>query len=504
MSTYDYVIVGSGSSGSVLAYRLSEDPDAQVLVLEAGAAEVAETVDIPYRWAEHHFTDIDWTYWSSPQRALDDRKIYLAAGKLIGGSTNLYHMIHIRGNPADFDNWAYHGCPGWSFDDVLPYFQKLQNQEDDTNPTAGKNGPINVINPRDHSPNPLSQAFIDSCVELGYPLSEDFNVNALGAGYHHLDMKDGKRFGARSAYLEPALMRPNVALSARSQATRLLFEGTRCVGVEYLQDGERKEVRASSEVLLCAGGVQSPKLLLLSGIGRPEHLQKFDIPVVVNLPGVGENFHDHALVVAPVSLCHRETPEPHNQMSECALFAKSEEGWLVPDLQIGFIHRAQFQPKPNPKLIAILPGLTRPLSRGSLRLVSADPLEQPLADPNFMAEESDLRRLIQAFELAREIGHTKPLAEWIDRETFPGPEMKSPDQVRDFVRQNLGSYYHYIGSCKMGTDNMSVVDTHLRVYGVEGLRVTDASVIPTAPTGNCQTPVLMIAERAAEFIKQGG
>jgi choline dehydrogenase len=255
-----------------LAYRLSEIPEATVLVLEAGEAQMSETVDIPYRWTEHFFTDIDWAYMSVPQPALGNRPIYSAAGKGVGGSTNLYHMIHIRGHALDYDNWAYHGCTGWKWEDVLPYFKKLENQEDNTNPTAGKGGPINVINPKNHHPNPLSQTFIDACLELGYPYTEDFNANLTGVGWHHLDMKDGKRYGARSAYLEPALTRSNVTLSPRSFATRLLFEGKRCVGVEYVQDNERKEVRANHEVILCASGLQSPKLLMLSGIGRAEHL----------------------------------------------------------------------------------------------------------------------------------------------------------------------------------------------------------------------------------------
>jgi choline dehydrogenase len=499
-----------------LAYRLSEIPEATVLVLEAGEAQMSETVDIPYRWTEHLFTDIDWAYMSVPQPALGNRPIYSAAGKGVGGSTNLYQMIHIRGHALDYDNWAYHGCTSWKWEDVLPYFKKLENQEDNTNPTAGKGGPINVINPKNHHPNPLSQTFIDACLELGYPYTEDFNANLTGVGWHHLDMKDGKRYGARSAYLEPALTRSNVTLSPRSFATRLLFEGKRCVGVEYVQDNERKEVRANHEVILCASGVQSPKLLMLSGIGRAEHLRPFNIPVIVDLPGVGENFHDHALMVAPVYICSRETPEPHLNVSECCLFCNTED-WLVPDLQIGFLHRAPFQaphrplfawvsgqpaPKPDPKLITALPGLVRPLSRGRLRLASSNPLDNPLIDPNYMVEETDFKRMVRAFEIVREIFHTKAFAEWGVTEVAPGPDVKSDGQVQEFMRQNIGAYYHYAGACKMGVDKMAVADPHLRVYGVEGLRVADASVIPEVPTGNSQTTVLMIAERAADFIKQ--
>ncbi|MGK7886618.1 MAG: GMC family oxidoreductase [Crocosphaera sp.] len=500
MSAYDYVIVGSGSAGSTLANRLSEIPEATIFIIEVGDDKVPENVDIPYRWGELNNSDIDWAYQTTPQAALGNRKLYQAAGKLIGGSTNLYHMIHIRGAALDYDNWAHNGCLGWSWNDVLPYFQKLEHQEDNTNPSAGKSGPINVINPPDYTPNPISQAFIDGCLELGYGHTQDFNAHLEGAGWHHLDIKDGKRHGARSAYLEPALKRANVTLSPRSQATRLLFENKRCVGVEYLQDGEIKQVRANQEVILSAGGMQSPKLLMLSGIGQAEQLKKFDIPVVVDLPGVGENFHDHALLIAPVSSYspNKTVPDPLLNISECALFYKTDPGWPLPDIEIGMVHAFWG----DPGRLTMLPGLVRPLSKGWLRLASNNPLDNPLNNPNYLAERSDFERMIHGFKVAREIAHSQAFSQWIDGEDDPGPDVKTDEEIGEFIRQNLWSYFHYAGGCKMGIDSMAVVDPHLRVYGVEGLRVVDCSIIPDVPSGNCQTCIVMIGEKAADLIKE--
>lgn len=521
VDSYDYVIVGSGAAGSTLAYRLSEDSEASVLVLEAGGTDLPEAYEVPWRWNELLLTDLDWAYMSEPQPGLNNHQVYSASGRGTGGGSIVYHMMHVRGRRADFDAWVYGGCWGWSFDDVLPYYQQLENQVDDTNPTGGSGGPINVINAKNMG-NPVSQAWLDGCVELGYPLSDDFNAQDFGAGWHHVNIKDGKRSGAVSAYLLPALSRPNVSLTAHALATKLLFEGSRCVGVEYLQDREVRSVRANQEVIVASGAIGSPKLLLLSGIGDPEQLRQFDIPVVVDLPGVGENFHDHPLVIGPIGLMSKPGPEPRGNMTEVGLFCGSSPGVRTPDLEICLVHRAPFgesffanvvkrvqtgKPVPpapqlvDPKIILTLPGLVTPLSRGWVRLASGDPTAYPRLNANYGGERVDIDRIVTMVQIARDIYRTKAMAEWGVQDVSPGPAVTTQEELRSWVLDNTGSYYHFVGSCKMGVDNMAVVDLELKVRGVDGLRVVDGSVMPYITSGNTHTTVVMIAERAAQFIK---
>ena len=503
MSEFDYIIVGSGSAGSVLALRLSEGSDARVLVLEAGGPAIPENVDNPALWFTLFGTPIDWGYLSVAQPGLKGRQTYEPRGKLPGGTSNFYIMMHIRGHRSDFDNWAYNGCPGWSYDDVLPYFKRLEAQEDDTNPTAGHSGPIPVTNAGKHGPNPTSAAFIEACKELGYRGTEDFNGPTMeGTGWHHINVKDGKRFSSRRGYLEPAVKRSNVTLSTGSQATRLLFEGTRCVGVEFAKDGKRETARATSEVVVCAGAIESPKLLLQSGIGDPDQLKQFGITTLVPLRGVGENFHNHVLT-GVIQEASQPVPPPQQNLSEAALFLRSGPGWPVPDLQIAFVH-VPFDiivGQGHPNSISILPGVVRPLSRGWIRLASADPLAKPLVNPNYLGVQADADRLVQGVKLAREIFATRAFSGWVKGELLPGSAVSSePAALEDFVRSKAESYHHQAGSCRMGLDELAVVDPSLRVHGVEGLRVADASVMPAVPSGNCHAAIVMIGERAAEMM----
>ncbi|MER6944275.1 GMC family oxidoreductase N-terminal domain-containing protein [Nonomuraea sp. NPDC000554] len=521
--SYRYIVIGAGAAGSVLAARLSEDPDAAVLLLEAGDAQVTDAVRTPHRWNEVLLTELDWAYMSEPQPGLDGTRVYSAAGRGLGGTSNVYHMMHTRGRPQDYDTWAYQGCPGWSFEDVLPYLQRLEDQRDDHNPLAGKGGPMTVADAADTG-NPVSQTFIDACVELGHPRLDDFNAGLFGAGWHHVNIRDGVRWGAREAYLDPALDRPNLTVRVAALASRLLFDGSRCTGVEYLHEGRTHTALAEAEVVLCAGAIQSPKLLLLSGLGPAEQLAEAGVPVRLELRGVGANFHDHPLVIGPIGYMAKPGDDPRGQVTEAALFCGSQDGLPVPDLEICLVHRAPWgerffanvirrvqtgqpvapvQELVDPHVILSLSGLVHPVSRGWVRLAGPDPTAYPRVNANYFGDPVDLERTVTVVEIARDIYRTRAFTgEWGLTEVAPGPDVATRDQLRDWVKANTGSYYHFAGSCRMGTDEQAVVDPRLRVRGVEGLRVADASIMPSLVTAHPHTTVVMIAERAADFIRE--
>ena len=513
---YDYVVVGGGTAGLVLAARLSESPDAGVLVIEAGTAPYTPMFADPERWGDVNLSPADWSYLTVPQPGLAGDRVYSPAGFTLGGSSNINHMIHQRGWDADYDSWAQTGAHGWSARDVKPYFDRIEGR-------GGNPGTLPVISAGAEG-NALSQAFIDACVELGYPEFEDYNRGQTGVGWHQMNIRAGERSTVRVGYYEAARSRPNLTVLTDARATRLVFRGTRCVGVEYVRFGESHTVRAEREVIVSSGAIESPKLLLLSGIGAAAQLAEFDIPVVADVSGVGENFQNQPLVVGPTGYAERPGPRT-GTANESVLFWGSDPGLPAPDLELWFLPKAPWgenlitklnewkvtgdtsgvteQDEIDPHLVILLGGVVRPYSRGTIRLASADPLRQPVIDPNFYAEPADLDRAVLLARLGREVLRTGAFArKWGMKEVAPGPGVSDGPELREWVRRNTGSFHHYTGSCRIGVDNMAVVDPRLRVRGVEGLRIADASVMPRGVSGHTHATVVVIAERAADFIKQ--
>ena len=444
VSTVDVLVVGAGAAGSVVASRLSENPDVQVLLLEAGTAEVTDAVRTPWRWNEVLLTDLDWAYMSEPQPGMGGAQVYSAAGRGLGGTSNVYHMIHTRGRPTDYDGWVEQGATGWSYAEVLPYLQRLERQRDDTNPTAGRTGPISVVNARDTG-SPISQAFIDACVELGHPKVDDFNAADFGAGWHHVDIDPvlGQRSGAYAGYLAPALDRPNLATEVGALVTELVFDGQRCVGARYLQDGRRVHGPgpAGGGALRRRHPVTEAAAAVRHRSGRPAGPARHRRPR--RPAGRGRELPRPPADHRPDRLPRPARPDPRGQVTEVALFAGSEPGLAVPDLEICLVHRAPFGEKffanvikrvqtgqpvapvaelVDPHVVLSLPGLVRPESRGRIRLAGPDPTANPLVSANYYGERIDLERTTTMVEIARDIYRTEAFtSSWGVTEVAPGP-----------------------------------------------------------------------------------
>ena len=524
---YDYIVVGAGSAGSVLANRLSAKPEAKVLLLEAGGSDRSFFVRMPAGIAKLAGPRYNWGYETAPQPSMQGRRMYWPRGRLLGGSSSINAMVYMRGQPADYDHWRQLGNSGWSYADVLPYFKKAERNERLHDEFHGADGPLNVAE-RPYT-NPLSHAFVEAAQQAGLPFNPDFNgAVQLGCGLFQVTQKGGSRWSAASAYLHPAAARENLTVLTKAQATRVVIENGRATGIEYVRKGKRHIARAEQEVLLAGGAINSPQLLLLSGIGPAEELRALGVKVAHDLPGVGKNLQDHLNVnivrrarkgstldsknrgLAPVGVALQfllfGTGPGTSNVAEAGAFAIGDPAAATPDIQYHFIP-AQVVDHARVAMdgdrVTLHACCLRPQSRGEIRLCSTDPLQPPVMDPRYLGADYDLKILIEGLRRGRDILGAPAFKSWLGEERLPGARLQSDAELSHFIRATAETEYHPVGTCKMGNDPMAVVDERLAVRGVDRLRVIDASIMPTIVSGNTNAPVIMIAEKGAEMVLAG-
>lgn len=517
---YDYIVIGAGSAGCVLTNKLSENPDNKVLLLEAGGPDDIQEIYIPAAFGGLFKTPIDWDYATAAEENMNGRELYWPRGKVLGGSSSINAMIYIRGHRNIYDAWAKMGNEGWEYDDVLPAFKEVENQERGADDFHGVGGGLNVADQRD--PNALTAAFVDAAAAVGIARNPDFNgAEQIGSGYYQVTQKNGQRCSASAAFLHPVMNRENLTIQTNAQVQKLMFEGNRCVGVTYLHEGKEVGVRVNKEIILSAGSIGSPQILMLSGVGPREHLEEMGINVVVDLPGVGQNLQDHpAVMVAyhcnePITLANAETEESvetytnsgkgplSSNVGEGGAFLQLDESSIAPDMQYHFAPSWFVEhgfKNPEGHGYTIGPTLLLPESRGQIKLRSANPADRPVIEANYFSAEKDMRLMIEGVKLARKMGESDMFKPYNGGEYLPGPDVQTDEQIADFISQYAETLYHPVGTCKMGVDEMAVVNPELQVHGVEGLRVADASVMPIITNGNTNAPTIMIGTKCAQMI----
>ncbi len=550
-TNFDFIIIGAGSAGCVLANRLTEDPSVSVLLIEAGGKDSSPEIHIPAAYSKLNYKKTDWLYFTEPQTHVDGRRIYQPRGKVLGGSSSTNAMAYVRGNAADYDEWAAMGATGWDHAKVLPFFKKSEHNEQLDNEFHSKNGLLNVSYA--HFRTPLADAFLDACHEKGIPHNADYNgASQIGAGHFQFTIKNGKRHSTAQAFLKPVMTRPNLTVLTHANVKQILIEKNRATGVEILRGGSSEIFSAKKEVILSAGAFGSPHILMLSGIGSREELSKHGISVKKELEGVGKNLHDHLMFGISNLSTWRGTlnnvQRPLNQLrhlftyllrgkgpltispleSNAFIFSEKKKNAALsstsdysnfeiqkPDIQLMFApaHMGNeqdkargtdiYKPETYPKSdgFSILPVLLQPKSRGFVGLRTSNPLDAPIIQPNYLAEESDRATLVEAFKRSKEILLSAAFAPYTHSLYYP-THAESDDEILQHIKNSLECVYHPVSTCRMGNDDLSVVDAELRVHGIEGLRVIDGSVMPKLISGNTNAACIMIAEKGADLIKK--